>query len=286
MKVDRCRINETLMDAALKQQEERHLDAAMDRRLSGLQVQEAHIQQVLQQAAPRPRRPRWKALALGFALVALLGTALAAGLPATIAWIQSFYGQEKAEDLKKGTLMPVHQVRVLGQVQYEWLDTIHLGDTGKDEFLTDSNMLYGSLKITPAKGANIILMPEDYSITDPFGYNLFLGEQAPQGAPSFLDLAKERDAKIILAKAVPHGILVDGVLQEGWEIGYSYRSYPDGSLSYHFEIPMVKTQEEYTIRMRLNNWEITREGVWLREGDSNTWLKEDWELTLRPPEKK
>ncbi|NLX83279.1 MAG: hypothetical protein GXZ04_05635 [Clostridiales bacterium] len=264
---------------------EQPLKTAMDRRLSGLKVTGCHLEDVIQKARKKPRMKRSHALVLSFAIIALLGTAIAASLPATIAWYQSFYGQEKGETLKQGTLMPIHMTKTLGEVQYEWLETIHVGDTGRDEFMTDSNMLYGTVNITPVKGANLVLILEDYRITDPAGYQTHLGEKAPAGAPSYLDLAIERDAKIVLAQAVPHGILVDGKLQEGWEIGYSYASNQDGSVNYYFEIPMVKAMPEYTILMRINNWEITRQGTWLREGPTDTWLKEDWIVTIKPPKK-
>ncbi|MGI6234130.1 MAG: hypothetical protein ACOYI6_02625 [Christensenellales bacterium] len=262
---------------------EQQLKTAMDRRLSGLKVTDRHIQQVMAKAQEKPKMKRNRVLIISFAAVALLGTAIAASLPATTAWFQQLYGQKKAETLQSGTLMPMHETRILGEVQYEWLETIHVGDTGQNEFITDSNMLYGTVKITPANGANLVLIPEDFRITDPAGYHIFMGEKAPESAPSYLDLAKEKDAKIVLAKAVPHGILIDGVLQQGWEIGYSYAFDHDGSLHYYFEIPMVKTMPEYTILMRINNWEITREGQWLREEPHNTWLKEDWIVTIKPP---
>lgn len=44
----------------------------------------------------------------------------------------------------------------------------------------------------------------------------------------------------------------------------------------------VSKLAEYTIKMRINNWEITRDGQWLREEPNNTWLKQDWVLTVKP----
>jgi hypothetical protein len=38
-------------------------------------------------------------------------------------------------------------------------------------------------------------------------------DQAPEGAPTYLELAAEKNAKIILAKAVPQGVLIGGKLQ-------------------------------------------------------------------------
>lgn len=267
---------------------ERNLKTAMDRRLSGLEAQERHIRFVMEQATQKRSRVKPRTLILAFVLMAVLGTALAIGLPTTISWIQQSFGDKKAGQLSEGTLMPGSQTTVLGEVRYELLETIHVGDTGSHRMLGDSNALYGTIRITPVAGANIVLIPEDFEITLPAGYHVFMGEQAPQDAPSYLDLAMQKDAKIVLAKAVPHGIWLNGELQEGYEIMYSFRSNLDGSLYYHFEIPMVLEDDAYTIQLRLNNWEVTREGVWLRgssqEGEhlADTWLKEDWVVTVRP----
>lgn len=266
-----------------------NLKTAVDRRLSGVRATEEHIRQVLSKARLRPRRIKTRAMIVAFALVAVLGTALAINWPATISWIQGMFGDEWAGKLQSGTLMDIRQTKVLGQVQYEWLEVIHVGEAEEKEeksvpYFYEDNSLYGTVRIRPVQGANIVLIPEDTELTMFPGYNRHLGEQAPEGALSYLDVAIKKDARIILAKAVPHGTLIGGELQEGCEIMYDYSSQPDGSLLYHFQIPQVHTSKEYTIRLRLNNWEISRDGRWLREEPHDTWLKEDWEVTVQPGE--
>lgn len=265
-------------------QPEHQLKTAIDHRFSAVEVQERHIRAVLKQAQRKPRRVKPRTLILVFALVALAATALALNWSTTVNWMERVFGNEWAEELKISTHIPVNQTKVLGEVQYEWLETIHVGEGQVDKpvYSYGNNALYGSIRITPVPGANIVLIPEEFQLTDPLGYHVYWGETAPEGTPSYLDVAIGKDARIVLAKAVPHGILMDGQLQEGYEIMYDFRSNPDGSLLYHFEIPMVKQSTEYAIHLRLNNWEVTREGQWLREGPTDTWLKEDWILTIRP----
>lgn len=263
---------------------EHKLKHAVDRRLSGVVAEERHIQAVLHKARAQKPRRRLLPLVVAFALVAAISTALALNWPATVEWIDKLFGGRWTKDLQAGTHLPAHQVRVLGQVQYEFIEGIHVQESESDkaEYLGAGKSLYGSIKITPVKGANIVLIPEDTMVAEPIGYNSRRGEVAPPGTPSYLDKAQETNAKIIFAKAVPHGVLVDGTLQEGWEIMYDYFSYADGSLSYHFQIPMVEKKEAYTLLLRINNWEVTRQDQWLREGPDSTWLKEDWIITLRP----
>lgn len=262
------------------------LKTAIDRRLSGVKATEEHIAHVLHAAQGR-RRVSARTLAVALALMAVLTTALAVTWPTTVRWIQGMFGDGWANELQSGVLMEIHQTKVLGEVQYEWLEAIHVGEAGEEKpaFFYADNSLFGSVRITPIEGANIVLLPEDTEPTMFPGYNRHKGEMAPQGAPSYLDLALERQAKMIMAKAVPHGILIDGKLQEEYEIMYDYSSHPDGSLLYHFQIPMVHASREYTIRLRLNNWEVTRDGAWLREEPHDTWLKDDWTITIRPGER-
>lgn len=265
---------------------EQDLKAAVDRRLGGVRAGEAHIRRVLLRAGAKPRRGRRRGLMIALALTALLGTTLAATWPATVSWIQGMFGEDWANELKAGTLMSMRQSRVLGEVSYELLELIHVAQNEADDAsrFHEDNSLFGSVRITPAEGVNIVLIPEDTELGMSPGFNRHLGEIAPEDAPSYLDLAVERDARIILATAVPRGILVDGRLQEGYEIMYSYSSEADGSLLYHFQIPMVEVSDEYTVLLRLHNWEIARDGRWLREGAEDTVQTESWVVTARPGE--
>lgn len=289
---------------------ENNLRAAMDRRLSALHGTDQHVRHVLRVAKgeqPVKAKKRISA-ALIFAIIALVGVAVAATISPTIDWVNEMFGNKSAEVLTRGDVMDISQNRTVGEVQYRWVDTVLAKPFEEAEAEEDAapppganvislegtQVLYGTVEITPVEGANVVLIPEDYRISDPAGYNLFLGEQAPEDAPSFLDMAVQKDAKILLAKAVPHGILLDGKLHEGYEVGYDYRTNKDGSITYHYMIYGVPEElTEYSIQMFVSNWEITREGQWLRgekdeQGNDtkNTWLKEEWVVTVKPESKK
>lgn len=264
---------------------EQNLKTAMDRRLSGMKVEDRHIEAVLTKAQGKKPRRKAVSLVLAFALVALLGTALALNWSATVNWIQGLYGDRWAEELKAGTHMPIHQVKVLGQVQYEVLEAIYVGEVpaDKDPYFYQQHSLYGSIRISPVPRAKIVLMPEDTLLSEHIGYNSHKGEKAPAGTPTFLQKAQEKDAAILIATARPHGVLIDGKLQEGWEIMYDYSSHEDGSLTYHFQVPMVKEMPEYQIQMSIQYWEITRAGKHLREGPDKNWVQDmNWVITVRP----
>ncbi|HHT07712.1 MAG TPA: hypothetical protein VJ064_07860 [Limnochordia bacterium] len=265
-----------------------NLKSTIDRRLSGLEAKEHHVQVVtalLRDEKPTRRKPA-AILAISFVIITVIGTALAVVLPPTIQWFQRFYGEENTKIFTSGTLMPINQEVVLGDVVYEWTETIYVGDEHQGDDAVFANALYGTVNISPREGSNIVLIPEDYQLDDPIGYNLLLGERAPEGAPSYLETAAKRNARIILAIAVPEGILKDGKLQDLSEIGYMYQTNKDGSLSYHYEITKVADMQEYQILMSIQNWEVTREGDWLRNESQDTWLKEDWMITVRDPHAK
>ena len=296
---------------------ETNLRNAMDRRLSALHGTDQHVQQVLRMAkGEEPVKAKKRiSVALVFAIIALVGVAVAATLSPTITWIEEMYGAHRSEVLQQGTTIDIGQTRTLGQVTYQWVDTVlspPIESADKDEVadkeestpeplpgetvvtLEGTKVLSGTVNIASKEGENVVLIPEDYSINDPMGYNLFLGEKAPEGAKSYLDIAVERDAKILLAKAVPRGILIDGVLNEGFEVGFDFRTNKDGTLTYHYMIYGVpEGPKEHTIQMFISNWEITRAGQWLRgqedeQGNTtqNTWLKEEWVLTFPQQDKK
>lgn len=266
------------------------LRTAMDRRLSGLKADEQHVHRVLSAIkGERPMKKKTVSLALVFAIIALVSVAVAAVLSPTIEWFTKQYGQDTRDVLEKGTAITVDQRKTLGPLTYEWVDTIVAKDM-VDLNPQDVNMLYGTLRITPQQGENVVLIPEDYPLDAPFGYNIFLGEKAPDGAQTILQKAEETGARIILAKAVPDGLVIDGQEVPADEVGYDFEVAPDNSLTYHFMLPGAPHDlESYTVNMYIANWEVRSDGQWLRgEKDEqgketeDTWLREQWHVTIRP----
>lgn len=284
--------------------------AAVERRLSMVKGEEKHIRHVLSAIDKKEKEPMKKhmSLALAIALVLLAGAAVAAGLTPTLDWIKGMYGSDISKQIEQDSkTMPIGQTKEMGDVVYEWVETIVASPAealmpDDDEntapegaaavSLNNTKALYGTVRIAPKSGANVILMPEDVDVNTPMGFIPSRGGTAPDSAPTYAEKANASGARILLAKAVPHGIEIEGKFIEGYEIGYDYDAHPDGSLTYHYTIYGVpENLDAYTIRMRINNWEVTKDGRWLRDAgdgkapEKDTWLKADWTLTVTPDNK-
>ncbi len=232
------------------------------------------------------RHTRRTAVAALAILLALAGVAYALIESKTADIFGWFYGAEKKENLLSGDIAQSGQSYTLGDVVYTL-----------DEVIYKDGFLYGTGSIRAAEGANIVLMPEDYAVTEPAGYMLHYGDEViPDGAPTYAGLARARDAKIILAKCVADGVVeADGTLNAS-EIGYFQLPQPDGTIRFTFEFqgrighnesyPVTQAQIDraptYDIQLYVANWEVTEDGEWLREAPRNTWLKAEWVVTVTP----
>ncbi|MEA5015663.1 MAG: hypothetical protein VB099_13990 [Candidatus Limiplasma sp.] len=224
------------------------------------------------------------ALAIVLALGGVAYAVIASQTADLFGW---FYGEETKERLLAGDIAPSGESTVLGDVIYTLDDVIY-----KD------GMIYGTGTIRPKEGANIVLIPEDYSVNEPAGYVLHYGsEEIPEDAPSYAELAAQRNAKIILAKCVANGVLNEDGSLNASEIGYTQMARQDGSIRFSLEFEGgavqegvlkaqgIDRQESYRLSLRIANWEVTPEGDWLREDPENTWLKTDWTVTVTPAQK-
>lgn len=90
----------------------------------------------------------------------------------------------------------------------------------------------------------------------------------PTARPSYVELAQERGARLILAKCV-----ADGVLDENGEpdsVGYDQIPQPDGTIRFYFEFAGreggIERAESYDVILSIANWEVTPEGEGLQRG--------------------
>lgn len=207
-------------------------------------------------------------------LLVLLAAAMATIYPGTLERFTQFYGEAFGTQLEQGDAAQVGESTTLGDVTYTVTDVIY-GD----------GVLYGTVVMEPAEGANIVLIPEDVDVNDPMGVNISYGETAPDGAKSYRQVAQERGARIVLAKCVPDGYVTGGELLTG-DIGYFDTATQEGTIVSSFEVYGAEGEiawaEHYTLRMNPHNWEITPEGEWLREEPNNTWQKAEWDVTVTP----
>ena len=235
-----------------------------------------------------PARPRGGKLRLSIVItalvIALCGVAYAV-IHSQVADIFGwFYGEDKRNELLAGDIAPSGQTIQLGDVLYRL-----------DEVVYSNGSIYGTGTMLPAEDANVVLIPEDYGAHDRAGFILHYGDEIiPDDAPSYTELAQERGAKILLAKCVADGVInPDGSLNAS-EIGYTQLPQPDGSIRFTFEFTggeivdsrmnaaSISRAQSYEIRLHIANWEVTPDGAWLREEPDNTWLKQDWTVTVTP----
>lgn len=242
---------------------------------------EARVRHTLKNldAAPaaRPRALR-TALIAALVLALLCGIALAVYESRTADLAGWFGGEERKEALLAGDIAPSGESTRLGDVVYTLDDVIYKDGT-----------IYGSGVIRAAEGANIVLIDENSGIYEPAGYPLHYGKDytVPDDALSYAELAKERGARLILAKCV-----ADGVLDENGEpdsVGYDQVPQPDGTIRFYFEFAGreggIERAESYDVILSIANWEVTPEGEWLREDPDNTWLRDEWVVTVTPDRK-
>ena len=218
---------------------------------------------------------RAPALALALALVA--AAALAAVTSQVAEYYGWFYGADKRQELLEGDIAQPAQSLRLGDVVYTLDEVVYIDDG-----------LYGVGHITAAEGANVVLLAEDYAVTDAAGYGLYYGEEslAPEGAETYAEAAARKGAKILLVKAVAEAVGVDGgdILTLP-SVGYSLMPQRDGSVLFSFELPTgvaVVEGQTYAIRLYVSCWEVTPEGEWLREEPNDTYQGQEWTVTAEP----
>jgi len=238
------------------------------------------IQQTLTHARAqetRTRRPVWRAVLVTALVLALsLGTCLALFHSQVADYFGWAYGDDMKQELLAGNIAQEEHSVQIGDVIYTLQEVTYI-----------DNGLYGVGRIAPAN-ENVVLLAEDYSVTDAAGYGLFYGPEsrAPEGASTYAELAKQKNAKIVQVTTVPEAVGVDGgtVLPLA-TAGYSLIPQLDGSVQFAFEIGTgvaVEEGAEYTIRMWSANWEVTPDGEWLREEPNDTYLGQNWDAVVYP----
>lgn len=234
---------------------------------------------------PASRLSLRTAVILVAALLALGGVAYAMIQSKTADIFGWFYGGEMKEELLAGDIAPSGQSHRLGDIVYTLDEVIYRGGT-----------VYGTGTMRAAEGANIVLMAEDYFVDEPAGYLLhYGGETIPEDAPSYAELAEERNAKIILAMCRPNGILNEDDSLNASEIGYSLMPQHDGSIRFYFQFAggavedgrmteqSIDRAQIYRLSLLVLSWEVTRDGEWLRDdADVDTRLRDEWVVTVTP----
>lgn len=243
-----------------------------------LDLRLAYTLACLEEEKPGARKLTLRAAVIALALMLALGGVAYAVLASKVADIYGwFYGEEKKESLLAGDIATLEQSYTLGDVTYTLDEVIYEGGT-----------LYGTGTMRPKEGANVVLMASDYYLWDPAGYILHAGDEeaVPEDAPTYLELAQERDAKILRPICYAQGYLQEDGELSSPEVGNFILPNPDGTIRFTFEFEgyqsKINRADSYVIRFVAGNWEIDREGNHLREEPNNTFVSGVWDVTAAP----
>lgn len=232
----------------------------------------------LQEEEPRGQRMSLRTAVIALALLLALGGVAYAVLASQVADIYGwFYGEKKKQSLLTGDIATLEQSYTLGDVTYTLDEVIYEGGT-----------LYGTGTMRPREGVNVILMASDHYVWEEAGYVLHDGDEAnvPEDAPTYLDLAEERDAKILMPICYAQGYFKeDGALSSS-EVGNLILPNPDGTIRFTFEfegyLSKIQRSDTYVIRFTVGNWEVDREGNHLREEPKDTYVRAEWDVAAAP----
>lgn len=224
--------------------------------------------------------------------LALTTTAVAAVLSGTINFFGQQYGPAFQEKLEQGTVAPGGQSTVVNGVTVTMTDFVVVPEKtewlfGEGELDTPVETLsfYATGTLVPAPGENLVLLADlyEYAVTDPAGYDLFYGTtpEAPEGAPSYADVARERGATLRQVRCIANGILdEEGKLLVN-TIGSCIVPQADGSVVFSIEIPsehIIPQQDSYQMSLSIDMEDLDADGNPI-EG---TYLQQDWIVTLVP----
>ena len=229
---------------------------------------EHRVRAALSARAPaRGAAPRRAALIA--ALVLLLAAAAAAAFHSQVAaYFGWFYGDEARQRLEAGDADASGAVLNTPDAAYTM-----------EEIVRTAEGIYGVGRAVPAEG--VVLMPGDAQPGDASALDPDALTPLP-GAPSYLERARAAGARLVAVKVTPRALGKEETPVE--TAGYLLFPLEDGSLRFAFEIP-TEGEPEGALKLWVSRWEIAPDGQPLRDGEDDTYAREEWRVTLRsaPP---
>ena len=226
---------------------------------------------------PMKRRLTVRTVCIAAAMLVMLMTAGYAAFSSQVAELFGrLYGTRTQEWLAKGDVAVPGEAFALGDVIFTL-----------DEVVYRNNSLFGIGTIRAAEGSAVVIFPEDQQPGDPYGIDVHGAggsgpEKTPDDAQTFAEVAKERGASLLMVRALPARIGVDGgVLLVPESIGTTCVPQRDGSVLYSFEVSdgvVVEEGETYTLQMWVSVWAFSEEGEALSERPSG----ERWTVEIAP----
>ena len=229
-----------------------------------------------QTAAKRPLRTAVLVMAI---VLALGGVAYAVYESITANLFGWFYGGDWKNEMQSGDIAQGGQSYRVDDVTYTIEEFVY-------KTVGEQPGLYGVVRVAPAEGANIVLLPEDISVDDPAGFLLHYAQTdqtIEDSDPSYAELAAQAGAKLITARVNVNAVLVDGVDHLGGCYGESWLPQKDGTALCIIEMTDgVPRADSYALALQLSCWEVTQDGQWLRDEKDGTWQKAEWNVTVTP----
>lgn len=136
------------------------------------------------------RRPTLRTIAIVIALLSFATAACAAVISRTVDVYGSIFGEAFKKKLEAGELAVSGATYEIGGMVFTLDDAVFARDG-----------LYAAGTIKPVKGANIVLIPEDFDVNDPAGHMIgYAGVEVPEGAATYRELAEASGAKLMRVK--------------------------------------------------------------------------------------
>lgn len=228
--------------------------------------------------------------------LALTTTAVAAALSKTTEFFVSEYGEHIRETMESGVVVPLDQSTTFSGAVFTLYDAVIT--PGKTEWLygvgdvnppADTLDFWATGVITPAGDENIVLLAwDEYTVDDPAGYALYYANRpkAPEGAPTYAELAREKGATIRKVSCTGSGIIneANGEIYLN-TIGATIIPLEDGSVHFSVEVPgehIYPVQDSYRLALEIMTEDIDLSGNPIEGTRQST----DWIVTLTPEKEK
>ncbi|MBE5810589.1 MAG: hypothetical protein E7318_06580 [Clostridiales bacterium] len=238
------------------------------------------------------KRKTIMAIIIAVLMLALTTTAVAAVLSRTTEFFAQFYGVDYRNKLESGTTYVGEQSTTFSNVTFTLNDII--STEFKSQLANEDGSGYHELTvpfffttgtISAAEGENLVLLAwDEYTVDDPAGYALYYGDMyptAPEGVPTYAEIAKEKGAVIRKVECIPNGILDENGNHYMGCVGYTLIPQEDGTVFFSVEIQpevAVPQQDSYQLSLCICTEDVDLSGNPIEGTRQST----DWIVTLTP----
>lgn len=248
-----------------------------------------------EETKPMKRKP--VLIILVIMMLALTTTAVAAALSPTIEFFGLHYGNRYRQEMEEGAYVTGGQFVQLNDVVFTLDDAViseHVTEFGPEDMNESNETIARSIEtlafwatgtISVAEEENIILLAEDFTPDLPAGYAVFYGSmypKAPEGAPTYAELARKTGAVIRQVRCSADGI----INEETGELypvtpGYCLIPQADGTVQFGVEVASeteIPAQDKYRMVMYVSTQDVDLDGNPI----DGTYRGQEWIITLTP----